>query len=76
VCGGGTPKICPPASDQCHVVGTCDPSDGSCSNPTASDNTPCNSGQCTTTDSCQGGTCVSSGPMCDPGMCDVNGMCI
>src|SRR5262249_50637624 len=38
---GGTPKVCT-ASDQCHVPGTCDPTTGVCSNPTATNGTPCN----------------------------------
>ena len=31
-CLGGNPKVCT-ASDQCHMVGTCDTTTGTCSNP-------------------------------------------
>ena len=34
VCNGGDPVVCT-ASDQCHDAGTCNPSDGTCSNPPA-----------------------------------------
>ena len=74
-CGGGTQTTCQ-ASDQCHVAGTCNPSNGACSNPNAPDDTPCESHQCTLLDTCQSGSCQSSGVMCDPGLCDVNNMCL
>jgi cysteine-rich repeat protein len=80
----GTPKTCT-ASDQCHVAGTCNPSDGSCSDPAANDGTSCNDGNpCTQTDTCQGGQCVGGNPVVctaldqchDPGVCDVSsGQC-
>src|SRR4029077_6422936 len=51
------------ASDQCHQAGTCDPATGSCSNPTATDGTPCNDGNaCTQTDACHGGLCTGTNP--------------
>jgi hypothetical protein len=34
------------ASDQCHLAGTCDPSNGTCSNPPASNSASCNGGTC------------------------------
>jgi hypothetical protein len=49
------------ASDECHVMGTCDPANGVCSNPAAPDNTPCEGGAGT----CQAGTCVLN-----PGVCN------
>ena len=81
VCTGSNPVTCPPASDQCHVAGTCDPSTGACSNPAAGDGTICNDGNaCTQTDTCQSGVCAGSNPVtctasdqchgvgtCDPG---------
>jgi hypothetical protein len=59
----GTPVTCS-SSDQCHVAGTCDPSSGLCSTPTAPDGTVCNDGSaCTRTDTCQAGVCVGSNPV-------------
>jgi streptogramin lyase len=58
VCAGGNPVVCM-ASDQCHVVGMCNPMTGTCSNPNAPNGTPCNdSNVCTTADACQSGTCT------------------
>ena len=49
------------ALDQCHIAGICDPSSGTCSNPTRSNNTPCNDGNaCTKTDLCVSGMCQGS----------------
>jgi RHS repeat-associated protein len=60
-CTGESPVTCT-ASDACHLVGTCNPSTGVCSNPTAPNGTSCNDGNaCTQTDSCQNGTCVGVG---------------
>ena len=62
-CIGANPVICV-ASDACHVVGTCAPATGSCSNPAAPDGTPCVDGDaCTQADACQGGTCVGGNPV-------------
>jgi hypothetical protein len=78
VCIGGNPVVCT-ASDQCHVAGVCDPATGQCSNPNATDNTPCDDGNaCTQSDTCQAGTCVGGDPVvCEaldqchvPGVCD------
>jgi hypothetical protein len=47
------------ASDRCHVAGSCNPLNGSCSNPAAPDATACNDGNAgTTSDTCQAGVCV------------------
>ncbi len=63
VCTGSNPVICS-ASDQCHVAGTCDPANGTCSNPAAADGTACSDGNaCTQSDSCLAGTCVGSNPV-------------
>jgi hypothetical protein len=45
------------ASDACHLVGTCDPTTGACSNPAASDGTECGAGQV-----CRAAVCVSVAP--------------
>ncbi len=59
-CAGVT---CTP-SDQCHVAGTCNPSTGVCSNPTAANGAACNDGSaCTRSDSCQAGACVGANPV-------------
>jgi hypothetical protein len=60
-------KVCVPdpnrntqcsASDQCHAVGTCDPSNGKCDNPQKSDGSACEDGQfCTVDDTCTAGIC-------------------
>src|SRR2546426_12565724 len=47
------------ASDQCHTAGTCDPSTGVCSNPSAAEGTSCSDGNaCTQTDTCESGVCT------------------
>jgi hypothetical protein len=52
VCTGSRPVTCT-ASDECHLAGTCDPSSGVCSNPTATNGATCNDGNaCTQSDSC------------------------
>jgi hypothetical protein len=60
-CTGSNPVVCT-ALDQCHVVGTCNPSTGVCSNPNADNQTPCDDeDQCTQVDKCNGsGKCVGS----------------
>ena len=73
------------AKDQCHSVGTCDPSAGLCSNPNKADGTACSDGNaCTQTDICQGGVCTGGNPVAcqpldgchDPGICDqATGIC-
>ena len=62
-CVGKNPVVCTQA-DQCHAAGTCDPVAGTCSNPTAPDDTPCTDyNQCTQTDVCQAGQCVGGNPI-------------
>jgi YD repeat-containing protein len=61
VCTGSNPVTCT-ASDQCHVAGTCSPSTGVCSNPTAANGTACNDGNpCDLSDTCQSGACTAGG---------------
>ena len=63
ICNGSNPIICT-AFDQCHGVGSCDPSNGVCSNPILSDGSNCNDGnQCSLVDSCQSGVCIGSNPV-------------
>jgi len=58
VCVPGPAVTCP-ATDQCHVAGTCDPLTALCSNPAAPDGVACNDRNlCTQTDTCQGGVCI------------------
>ena len=71
LCVGMMPVICT-ASDQCHVPGTCDTNSGLCSNPAAQNGTTCSDmNACTTTDTCQAGSC-SSGP---PLVCQNGNVC-
>jgi probable HAF family extracellular repeat protein len=56
-CVGGTPITCA-APDQCHEVGSCNPSTGFCSSPNKPDGTVCNDGNpATGNDVCRGGVC-------------------
>lgn len=64
-CGAPTATVTCAASDQCHEVGSCNPSTGLCSNPARTNGTPCNDGRsCTTDDACQSGTCVPAASTC------------
>jgi MYXO-CTERM domain-containing protein len=82
-CTAGQPVVCT-ALDQCHVVGTCDPVSGVCSNPTQADGTACDdTNPCTVNDQCTAGACGGSPQTCNPsdechtaGVCDMsNGTC-
>jgi hypothetical protein len=72
----GTPVSCT-ASDPCHAVGTCDPTSGKCSNPSAPDGTTCNDGNlCTTNESCKAGSCVGTPVTCTASdQCHTAGSC-
>ncbi len=76
VCTGSSPVVCA-ASDQCHVVGTCNPSSGTCSNPVAANGTSCNDNNpCTQNDVCTSGTCAGSAVTCTPqDVCHTAGTC-
>jgi N-acetylneuraminic acid mutarotase len=66
------------ASDQCHDVGTCDPSNGICSDPPKVNGSPCDDGNvCTRSDSCQSGVCVGTNPIVCTAQdqCHVAGTC-
>src|SRR3569833_846750 len=75
VCSG-TAVVCT-AQDQCPVAGSCDPSTGVCSNPTAGEGTSCNdSDPCTTSDTCTAGACGGTAVTCAAqDECHVAGSC-
>jgi hypothetical protein len=53
------------ALDQCHTVGACDPTNGSCTHPARQDGAACEDGDaCTSGDSCQTGVCTSGMDIC------------
>lgn len=77
VCVGANPVSCT-AQDQCHDVGTCNPTTGTCSNPSSADGRSCNDGDaCTRVDQCAGGVCVGASPvMCmAQDQCHAAGLC-
>jgi hypothetical protein len=58
-CQGTDPVVCTPL-DQCHDAGVCNTTTGNCPNPEKTDDTPCDDGNdCSTQDTCQGGTCTA-----------------
>jgi 6-phosphogluconolactonase (cycloisomerase 2 family) len=77
-CLGSNPVVCS-APDQCHDIGTCNPSSGQCSNPATADGTPCDDGdQCTVKESCVAGSCTPATPAADAdgdGVCDALDIC-
>lgn len=59
-CAGADPVTCP-ASDQCHLAGTCDPASGLCSDPIRPDGAPCDDADaCTRSDTCRAGGCTGA----------------
>ncbi|APR88448.1 Thiamin-phosphate pyrophosphorylase [Minicystis rosea] len=75
VCTGGNPVTCT-ASDSCHVAGTCNPSTGMCSNPSAPNGTACNDGNaCSKNDVCTNGACGGTAYACTPTSCQVSSTC-
>jgi MYXO-CTERM domain-containing protein len=76
-CTAGTPVSCT-ASDQCHDVGVCDTTTGSCSNPVKANGTTCSDANaCTTGDTCQIGVCTpaSTATCAAPDQCHTAGTC-
>ncbi|HQP34679.1 MAG TPA: hypothetical protein PLI95_05860, partial [Polyangiaceae bacterium] len=76
-CAGADPVVCG-ALDQCHNAGTCNPTDGLCSNPAKPNDTPCDDNDlCTKTDSCQSGNCTGEDPVVCSALdaCHVAGSC-
>ena len=63
-CVGSNAIVCPPAADQCHDAGICDPATGLCSNPAKPDGATCNDGDlCLTGETCQAGACTGGTPV-------------
>jgi hypothetical protein len=63
-CTGSDPVVCP-LPDQCHVVASCRPADGTCPTSSKPDGATCDDGdKCTTGDSCAGGACRGSPVKC------------
>ena len=56
------------ASDQCHLIGTCDPQTGLCSDPVKPDDLLCDDLDTSTTSSCQSGSCIPT-LMCGNAVC-------
>src|SRR5204862_3654134 len=76
-CAGANPVVCA-ALDQCHDAGTCDPANGTCSNPSKAEGATCSDGNgCTQTDTCQAGACVGTNPVVCAALdqCHVAGVC-
>lgn len=64
VCGGGTPRDCSGAADDCNV-GVCnDPSQGCAKQPTNEGDTCDDANACTNGDTCHNGTCGGSAVAC------------
>ena len=62
-CTGSDLVVCT-ASDQCHDIGTCNPSNGVCSNPAKVNGAACDDGNgCTQTDTCTAGACHGANPV-------------
>jgi hypothetical protein len=77
VCAVGNQGVCP-ASDQCHLAGTCDLQAGTCSNPAKADGVSCDDGNaCTQSDTCQSGACLGANPVTcpPPDGCHLAGTC-
>jgi len=77
---GMNPIQCPPPTDLCHVVGTCNPSTGICSNPEK--RLDCSGGNhCIAQSLCQidDGSCIpvpNTGATCTlSGFCQSDGQC-
>ncbi len=78
-CAGANPIVCL-ASDQCHLIGTCDVGTGICSDPIKSNGAACDDANaCTSGETCQSGSCGTPASMVtctaqdschDVGVCD------
>lgn len=81
ICTPTSQVACDTPPGPCYqAVGTCDPTDGSCSYAPAPNGSACDDGDaCTQTDACQDGQCVGTNPtVCNaaPGPCyDAQGTC-
>ena len=73
-CTGSNPVVCV-AQNQCHDIGSCDQTTGSCSNPTKPDGSQCSDRDaCTAGDQCLAGNCQSGStfPVDDNNPCTVD----
>jgi MYXO-CTERM domain-containing protein len=76
-CMPGTGMLCAPP-DACHLPGTCNPTNGTCTYMNKPDDTSCNDmNACTQMDTCLAGTCVGTNPMmcAPPDSCHMQGTC-
>jgi hypothetical protein len=75
-CTGANLVVCS-AQDQCHDAGTCNRSNGTCSNPTKANGSPCDDGNfCTQSESCLSGVCQGGSPRnCDDGVACTTDIC-
>src|SRR6185436_14323731 len=76
-CVGANPVVCA-APDSCHLAGTCDTANGTCSSPVKANGASCNDGNgCTQTDTCQNGACTGSNQVICPApdQCHLAGTC-
>jgi cysteine-rich repeat protein len=65
---GGTPLVCT-AQDQCHLPGQCDPTTGSCTNPTRPNGSVCDDQNPSTSgDQCVSGVCEGAPVRCGDGV--------
>jgi subtilisin-like proprotein convertase family protein len=75
-CAIGPPVVCTPL-DQCHIAGTCAPTTGVCSNPSALNGTACSDGDpCTIGDVCTAGVCVPGAIPVPVQFCNAAGIAI
>jgi len=77
ICTGSNEITCS-ASDSCHDAGSCNPTDGQCSNPDKPDGEACTgSNMCNQTNTCQVGVCSGSNPVtcAPPDQCHNTGVC-
>lgn len=74
-CQPGTPRTCP-ATDACHLSGTCDLATGSCSNPVAPNGASCTDGNlCNGNETCSNGQCTPGTPAPNGSSCADANLC-
>jgi hypothetical protein len=75
MCTGSNSVVCT-ASDQCHAPGTCNPTNGTCSNPAMPNGRACQDGNaCSTSDACSSGLCVGIPIVCNDGNACTDDVC-
>jgi hypothetical protein len=71
VCTGQSPKLCTSPPDQCHDVGKCDPTSGSCVYPLKQQGAACDDGMlCTWGDACDANGVCAGTPVSPPCVSD------